>query len=655
MPVEWIIHARLSVAATAIGRGISALPRNSVPSSATDPSVRLVMVLAPAVLLLDAAVLLAFASGALRQWRTVAVLLPLVALLAIPTTMLPPKFAYADGLLVFTLIAAFLWGDRIEPGHRAAAVGLCGLGAVTAMVLAPAIDPGKPLLNYRGIGATGPPQAIETFDWEQGYGPIDWPRRGRLVLQVKAQHADYWKAEDLDIFDGRGWAQGVVAGSQSLPPGPPAAINRWQQRIEVKLGDMRTSDVIGSGFSSPPADVPQPVIGGFSPGTWTATGNLGPGDTYAVRVYAPHPSATELKLSPPRYTGVPPGYRTILLPASALGRDGARPGLSQAEVEFPPFHSRQPVVSLIGVPLLIGPKIIEHSPYARAYALARRVERSSATPYAFARSIQRLLAHGYKYNEDPPVSRYPLESFLFTSKLGYCQQFAGAMALLLRMGGVPARVAVGFTPGTYNPATGRWLVTDVDAHAWVEAWFNGYGWIRFDPTPAADPALTHLPSLSALGAISGTLPTKPHATRQPDTGASGSGASKRGQPGNGSNGLLVAEFAVLALLAAAVVVAVALATRPLRTPELVIDELERAFSRTGRPLPTGVTLSALERRFRSSPGAASYIRSLRLERFGGAPSASSSGQRRALRDELASGLGALGWLRALWALPPRRH
>jgi hypothetical protein len=68
-----------------------------------------------------------------------------------------------------------------------------------------------------------------------------------------------------------------------------------------------------------------------------------------------------------------------------------------------------------------------------------------------------------------------------------------------------------------------------------------------------------------------------------------------------------------------------------------------------------VTLSALERRFRSSPGAASYIRSLRLERFGGAPSASSSGQRRALRDELASGLGALGWLRALWALPPRRH
>jgi hypothetical protein len=118
---------------------------------------------------------------------------------------------------------------------------------------------------------------------------------------------------------------------------------------------------------------------------------------------------------------------------------------------------------------------------------------------------------------------------------------------------------------------------------------------------------------------------------------------------------LIAELAVLALLAAAVVVAVALATRPLRAPELVIDELERAFSRTGRPLPTGVTLSALERRFRSSPEAASYVRALRLERFGDAPSAPTPGQRRALRDELASGLGTLGWLRALWALPPRRH
>ena len=62
------------------------------------------------------------------------------------------------------------------------------------------------------------------------------------------------------------------------------------------------------------------------------------------------------------------------------------------------------------------------------------------------------------------------------------------MALLLRMGGVPARVSTGFTTGTYDQATKQWLVTDVDAHAWVEAWFPHYGWVTFDPTPASAPA-----------------------------------------------------------------------------------------------------------------------------------------------------------------------
>jgi hypothetical protein len=59
------------------------------------------------------------------------------------------------------------------------------------------------------------------------------------------------------------------------------------------------------------------------------------------------------------------------------------------------------------------------------------------------------------------------------------------MALMLRYLGVPARVAVGFSSGTYDAKTGVWTVTDHDAHAWVEAWFRGFGWLPFDPTPAA--------------------------------------------------------------------------------------------------------------------------------------------------------------------------
>ena len=73
------------------------------------------------------------------------------------------------------------------------------------------------------------------------------------------------------------------------------------------------------------------------------------------------------------------------------------------------------------------------------------------------------------------------------------------MALLLRMGGIPARVATGFTTGTYDQATKRWFVTDVDAHAWVEAWFPHYGWVTFDPTPAAAPARGGRAPISSIG------------------------------------------------------------------------------------------------------------------------------------------------------------
>jgi hypothetical protein len=75
--------------------------------------------------------------------------------------------------------------------------------------------------------------------------------------------------------------------------------------------------------------------------------------------------------------------------------------------------------------------------------------------------------------------------FVVQTRAGYCQYFAGAMALMLRYLGVPARVAVGFSSGTYDRRRGVWTVTDHDAHAWVEAWFRGYGWLPFDPTPPA--------------------------------------------------------------------------------------------------------------------------------------------------------------------------
>ena len=86
---------------------------------------------------------------------------------------------------------------------------------------------------------------------------------------------------------------------------------------------------------------------------------------------------------------------------------------------------------------------------------------------------------------DPGIP--PLVAFVTRTRAGYCQHFAGAMALMLRYLGIPARVAAGFTSGAFDPASPgnrrHWRVNDRNAHAWVEVWFKGYGWLPFDPTP----------------------------------------------------------------------------------------------------------------------------------------------------------------------------
>jgi protein-glutamine gamma-glutamyltransferase len=259
-------------------------------------------------------------------------------------------------------------------------------------------------------------------------------------------------------------------------------------------------------------------------------------------------------------------------------------------------------------------------------------------------------ANGFSYNEFPPPTADPLVTFLLVNKLGYCQQFAGAMALLLRMGGLPAQVATGFTTGSYDQATKRWIVTDVDAHAWVEAWFPHYGWVTFDPTPAAAPARGGNPRISSIGSLSSSSALL-HLNRHVDS-AGGAVGGGTGATHSGSSGVfLPVTIGVLAVLLGAAFVAWR-RTGPLG-PEGLLAELERALARSGRPITVGVTLAAVERRFRTSPEAAAYVRKLRLVRYGGGSEMPTLGQRRALRAQLRAGLGFAGALRALWALPPR--
>jgi hypothetical protein len=224
------------------------------------------------------------------------------------------------------------------------------------------------------------------------------------------------------------------------------------------------------------------------------------------------------------------------------------------------------------------------------------------------------------------------------------------MALLLRMGGVPARVVSGFSPGRFDRKRGEYIVRDDDAHSWVEAYFPGIGWQTYDPTPPAAPARSQ---------ISDVGPRVPLQRPNFPTGAGGDRPVAPGDPGArpaDRGGVAWLPIVALAALAALALGAAVIGVRRGRVPggplAPELAELQRALHRTGRTPRAATTLTDLERSLGGSDAARGYLRAVRSQRYGGAPAGPTRDQRRALRRELAAGLGATGRVRAWWALPP---
>jgi transglutaminase-like putative cysteine protease len=181
-------------------------------------------------------------------------------------------------------------------------------------------------------------------------------------------------------------------------------------------------------------------------------------------------------------------------------------------------------------------------PVPAAYDPLRKLAESvvtaagAKTPFEKAVALQNWLSEGqFKYTLKAPtvLDASGLTNFLEKTKRGYCQQFSFAMAVLSRLLGIPSRVAYGFTSGT--PQGGdNWLVTTHDAHAWPELYFQGQGWLRFEPTPSgADgqgtayaPSYTYLPGSTSPGS-----PTNAEPTSAP-TGPVAGKAGQNGLPPN---------------------------------------------------------------------------------------------------------------------------
>ena len=154
-------------------------------------------------------------------------------------------------------------------------------------------------------------------------------------------------------------------------------------------------------------------------------------------------------------------------------------------------------------------QLLQRSGMARTYALAQQLKENARTPEDYVQNVLEYLGNTavYTYSEMPPPASGTLDGFLFDSKQGYCQQFSGAMALLLRMAGIPARVATGFSTGATDTKTGEYIVRDFDAHSWVEVYYPDYGWVTFDPTPAASPARSQPADAAGIrGSSTGATP-----------------------------------------------------------------------------------------------------------------------------------------------------
>jgi transglutaminase-like putative cysteine protease len=119
----------------------------------------------------------------------------------------------------------------------------------------------------------------------------------------------------------------------------------------------------------------------------------------------------------------------------------------------------------------------------RARALAQQWRNESASTDAYIARVLDYYHNQFFYTLQPPaLGKEAIDEFLFDSKKGFCEHFAGSFVFLMRAAGIPARVVVGYQGGEMNPYEHYLMVKQYDAHAWAEVWLDGKGWVRYDPT-----------------------------------------------------------------------------------------------------------------------------------------------------------------------------
>ena len=676
LPARLLLPEHWAELTDGLDRGLAGIQGIEWPYDGPDAWIRLTMLLGAPLMLAIAATLAFWPARRAAPVLRLAGLAVLLLFYGAAVTEHDPGSPLGRGLVLLLLVAAYLWLPRLpvrEAGFGAAVVAAVG---VLSLPFAAALDGDGAWWDYQAWSWFGEGKVV-TFNWSHEYGPLDWPRDGTTLMNVSSDRPHYWKAETLDAFDGFRWYRS--SQSDQARTGADVAFDRfqsegpewdygeyngaWDETIDFTVRSLSTNLVVGAGLTY---GVDGVRATSFGDGTTRLSGDevLRKGDTYTIDAYAPDPTAEQMRGAPSGYPSDKIQYTRITLPSSDESATEEPPG-QQGELarEAAAELRRSVYVPLRGDPISgdgsEAATLLQESGYAPMYELAQELTATAQTDYDAVKAVERHLQDNYAYSERVPTRPLPLMGFLFEDERGYCQQFSGAMALMLRMSGIPARVAAGFSPGSYNKDTKEYRVRDLDAHSWVEVWFTGIGWVPFDPTPAAAPAESQSSASATSAAAADAGEVRVGGPPERVTGGAGGTATATGEDG-GANTLLVGALLLVVAVAAGSALLVSRrvsrvhALGPSERTEIQLRELRKALMRLGWDLPTTTTLLGLERRLGrfAGPHSAAYAEALRASRYDPRqPPGPSLSERRAVRRELTRG-NLHDRLRGLLAIPP---
>jgi transglutaminase-like putative cysteine protease len=368
----------------------------------------------------------------------------------------------ANNLLVLVLVGAglvFMLTPRFE-GMRLMTLPFSPQRVLLDLLAGRIANPAYPDAPGGGDGTPPPWNSRGYFGFSAS---VDLRLRGRLddtiVMRVRATRQFNWRGLVFDTYTGTGWKIAdprVVAIDGAFPP---LAVSG--RRDEVIGSSARGTRVIQSFY----VDVEQPNV-----------------------VFAA-PLAELLYLSSSRvYVD---RYGSIRLPSTL------RPGTVYSVVSRTAMLDPRLLRTASGeAPRFIQERYLQLPALPdRVHALAARLTAGQPTLHDRVTAVNRYLRSAYRYDLSIPPQRRPgdaVDYFLFEERRGYCEQFASAMVVLLRSARIPARLVTGYSPGTLNPVTGLLEVRNSDAHAWVEVFFPGIGWVDHEPAPG-------FPSTDELG------------------------------------------------------------------------------------------------------------------------------------------------------------